>query len=162
MKDIKKIEIDIIVDQNTPIYNKFNSNQLSDELSDYIYNQCKGLPTNSNITLKIISSFKITNEEKDKIVDCIRQNYGICIKENLIKLRFEHAKELLMLVTGIFLLIISSLFNSFISSIIGEIISIFGCVVIWEIAYNIFFIETEIRIKNKRFRKLTEAKIEFI
>ena len=99
--------------------------------------------------------------EKNQIIDLLRENYGIDIKENLIKLRFEHAKELLMLTIGTFLIFISIIFNSFISNIIGEIISIFGCVIIWEIAYNIFFVETHIRMENKRLKNLTEAKINF-
>ena len=42
-----------------------------------------------------------------------------------------------------------------------EVISIFGCVTVWEVAYNIIFVETRIREDNKRLKKLTEIKINF-
>ena len=44
----------------------------------------------------------------------------------------------------------------------GESVRIFGCVIIWEIAYNIFFIETSTRIENHRLERLKKSKITFI
>lgn len=161
MEKKEKLEINITLNENTQIYNPFSENKLSDNLSEYIYSQCKGTPTKAKITLNINHHVKLNDEEKNQMIDSIRENYGVDIKENLIKLRFEHAKELLMLTIGTIFIIISSLLNSFVSPIVGEIISIFGCVIIWEIAYNIFFVETGIRIKNKRLKNLTEAKINF-
>lgn len=34
----KKLNIEIILTKETKIYNEFNNNQLSDNLSNYIYN----------------------------------------------------------------------------------------------------------------------------
>jgi len=157
----KKLNIEIILTKETKIYNEFNNNQLSDNLSNYIYNQCKGVPSGTNISLNINHNFEINEEEKNKLIDCIRENYGLDIRENLLKLKHEHQKEIVFILLGSILLLISYFFNYIHTPLIGEIISIFGCVVIWEIAYNIFFIETKIRLQNKRLKKITEAKINF-
>lgn len=161
MEKKKKLEIEISLSENSQIYNEFNDNQLSDELSNYIYNQCKGKPVRKNIVLNINHKFKMNEEDKIKLINSIRENYGIDIKENLLKLGFEHVKEIILIVLGSLLLLISNFFNYVDSPIISEIISIFGCVIIWETAHNIFFLETEIRLANKRLKKLTNAKINF-
>lgn len=161
MKNKENIKIEIELNEESKIYNEFNNNQLSDKLSNYIYNQCKGISNISDIELNINHSFKMTEEEQIKLIDAIRANYGIDVKENLIRIRQEHFKELLFLILGILLLIFSNLFNYINASLIDEVISIFGCVTVWEVAYNIIFVETKIRLQNKRFKKLTEIKINF-
>ena len=160
MKEKKQLQIEILLTEETQIYNTFNYNQLSEELSNYIYNQCKGTPSNADLILNINHNFEISDEEKTKLVDSIRENYGLDIKENLLKLKYEHIIEIFFIILGALLLITSNLFDCF-QPIIGEVISIFGCVSIWEMAHNIFFVETKIRMQNKRLRKLTEAKINF-
>ena len=161
MRNKETIKIEIELNEKSKIYNEFNNNQLSDELSNYIYNQCKGISNISDIELNINHNFKMTDDEQIKLVDAIRANYGIDVKENLIRIKQEHFKELLFLMLGILLLIFSNLFNYINASLVDEVISIFGCVTIWEVAYNIIFVETKIRLQNKRFKKLTEIKINF-
>lgn len=160
MKNRKRLEIEITLNKNTQIYNTFNNNQLSDELSNYIYNQCKGTSTKTNINININHTFKINNEEKIKIIDAIRANYGIDIKENILTIKHEHIKEMILLLIGSILLILSNILVSK-AALLGEIVSIFGCVIIWEIAYNIVFVETTTKIENQRLERLKKAKIIF-
>ena len=100
----KNIKIEIELNETSKIYNEFNNNQLSDELSNYIYNQCKGVYNLSNIELNVNHNFKMTEEEQLKLVDAIRANYGIDVKENLIRIKQEHLKALLFLILGILLI----------------------------------------------------------
>ena len=51
MQNKKRLEINIFIKNNTKIYNQYNENQLSDELSNYIYNQCKGTKVKTNINI---------------------------------------------------------------------------------------------------------------
>lgn len=156
-----KLNIEIEITENTEIYSSYNSKQLSEQLSNHIYNQCKGESSKKNMVLNINHSFKMNDDEKTKLVDAIRANYGIDIKENLLKIRYEHIKEIFFIILGVLLLIISNFFDYIHTPLIGEIISIFGCVSIWEVAYNIIFVETQIGVENRRLKKLTEAKINF-
>lgn len=161
MQNKKRLEINIFIKNITKIYNQYNENQLSDELSNYIYNQCKGKHAIKNINLNINHDFDINNEEKIKLINTIRENYGIDIKENLLKMKHERIKEIILFFIGVLLIIFSKLFNYINGEIMGEIISIFGWVAVWEIAYNLIFAKTKIIIENKRLKKLTEAKIIF-
>lgn len=161
MKIKKRIEIDITLSNKNEIFNPFNKDQLSDELSNYIYNQCKGKPIKNNISINIMHSFEIKNEEKKEIVDAIRSNFGIDIKENTLRLKYELLVEFILILIGSVLIITSNYFDNLHALILGEIISIFGCVIIWEVAYNLIFTDTKTLIENKRLKKLTKAKISF-
>ena len=161
MKNKETIKIEIELNDQERIYNEFNKNQLSDNLSNFIYSQCKGISNKQNIELVINHNFKMNEEEKIKLVDAIRANYGIDVKENLLKIKQEHIKEFFFLLLGIILLVFSNLFNYIKAPLVDEVIYIFGCVSVWEVAYNIIFIETKIREDNKRLKKLTEIKINF-
>lgn len=158
----KQTLINITLTEETEIFNPFNNEQLSDGLSNYIYSQCKGTNAKNNIVINISHDFSLSNEEKKIIVDAIRANFGIDIKENILRLKYEFLIELILILCGSILLIIAKLFDKINSLLIGEIISIFGCVAIWEVAYNIIFTDIKTLIENKRLKKLTKAKINFI
>ncbi len=157
----KRLEIDITLNKNTNVFNEFNSNQLSEELSNYIYSSCKGYSTSKNITINIFHDYEIKDDEKHKIIDAIRANYGIDIRENNIKFRYEITTEIILILIGSIFIILSQIIDNLNFLLLDEIISIFGCMIIWEVAYNIIFNNTRIYIENKRLKKITEARIIF-
>jgi len=156
----EKLNINITIDKNTQIFNPYNNEQLSDELSNYIYNSCKGIPTKQNIKINIIHNYKLNEQEKKEIIDGIRSNFGIDIKENILQFKYDLGLELLLILLGTILLILAKLLKND-TYILQELISIFGCVMIWEAAYNFIFKDIKASIENKRLKKLTEAKINF-
>lgn len=157
----EKLNINITLNKNTEIFNPYNKEQLSDELSNYIYGCCKGYSNNRNIKINIIHNHEIDEEGKIKIIDAIRSNFGIDIKENILNIRYELGLELLLILVGTILLITSKLFHLLNTIVIDDIISIFGWVLIWEAAYHFVFVDIKKMIENKRLKKLTEAKIYF-
>lgn len=157
----EKLNIDITLEKNTQIFNPFNKEQLSNELSNYIYNCCKGTTIKKNIKINIIHNYEINEKEKQEIIDAIRSNFGIDIQENILQIQYEITIELLLIIIGTFLLIASKGFHILNTLIIDEVISIFGWVMIWEAAYHFLFVDIKKMIENKRLKKLTEAKINF-
>jgi len=155
----EKLNINITLEKHTQIFNPYNKNQLSDELSNYIYNSCKGTPTKKNIKINIIHNHEIKEEEKKEITDAIRSNFGIDIQENILHFKYDLGLELVLILIGSILLILSKLLTN--TYVLQELISIFGCVMIWEAAYNFIFQDIKKTIENKRLKKLTEAKINF-
>ena len=103
----EKIKIDITIKKETEIFNPFNNNQISDELENYIYSQCKGSPINKNIKININHDFEITEKEKEKIIDGIRANFGIDIKENILYLKYHFAVETILIILGSLFIITS-------------------------------------------------------
>lgn len=157
----QKLNINITLDKNTQVFNPYNKEQLSNELSNYIYSCCKGIPTKKNIKINILHSHELKEEEKQKIIDAIRSNFGIDIQENLLQIQYELSLEILLIFIGTILLITSKVFHNLNAFVIDEVISIFGWVMIWEAAYHFLFVDIKKFIENKRLKKLTEAKINF-
>lgn len=157
----EKIEINVTINKETEIFNPYNKEQISDELSNYIYNQCKGSPINKNIKIKINHNFEIKENEKKEIIDAIRSNFGIDIKENILYLKYHFAIETILIIIGSIFIVASRLIDALNTILIDEIVSIFGCVMIWEVAYNIIFADIKILIQNKRLKRLTKSKINF-
>ena len=90
----------------------------------------------------------------------IRHNYGIHVREHLIHLKYNNLRALFLSIIGLILICISKIINkSF--DFIGEVLLIIGWVVFWEASYNYIFYDSKRRIKIKRFKKLTECKINF-
>ena len=157
----EKLNINITINKETQIFNPYNNEQLSDELSNYIYSSCKGTPTKKNIKINIIHNYEIKEEEKQEIIDAIRSNFGIDIKENILHFKYDLGLEFLLIIIGTILLVFSKLLTIVDTYILQELISIFGCVMIWEAAYSFIFQDIKTTIENKRLKKLTEAKIYF-
>ena len=157
----EKLNINITLDKNTQVFNPYNKEQLSDELSNYIYNSCKGTPSKKNIKINIIHKHEIKEEEKKEIIDAIRSNFGIDIQENILQIQYELSLELLLIFIGTILLVTSKIFHNLDAFVIDEVISIFGWVMIWEAAYHFIFVDIKKLIENRRLKKLTEAKINF-
>ena len=153
----EKLNINITINKETQLYNPYNKEQLSDELSNYIYSSCKGTPTKKNIKINILHNHKLEDEEKREITDAIR----IDIKENLLNIQYDLSLEILLIALGTILLITSKVFHNLNAIVIDEVISIFGWVMIWEAAYHFLFVDIKKMIENKRLKKLTEAKINF-
>ena len=157
----EKLNINITLDKDTQVFNPYNKEQLSDELSNYIYSSCKGSSSKKNIKINILHNHNIKEEEKKEIIDAIRSNFGIDIKENILHIQYELGLELILILIGTILLTTSKLFHLLDTIVIDEVISIFGWVMIWEAAYHFLFVDIKKMIENKRLKKLTEAKITF-
>ncbi len=156
------INIPVFIANKADIVNKFNDDTLSDELSTYIYEECKGYPVNSKIEIDIETNFPLTNEVKNTIVDLIHANYGILVKENLIYQKRKRMSELSMFILGLILVFSAQLVgnNGFI--LLDEIILIMGWVFIWEFSYSIFFYDIKRKVEINRYRQLSKCKIKFL
>ena len=152
--------IDVILTKDSKIYNEFNNSKLSSELSNYILEQSKGIPLKSIIILNINSYFYMEKEEKQKLVNEIRENYGLDIKENLIKLKYEVIKQVIMLLIGLILSFISNLVSNN-NYLISQFFYIFGWLIIYESISGLIFSNIKTMYQNKKYKKLINAKITF-
>lgn len=156
------ININVIINDFNDVCNKFNNMILSEDLSKYIYDECKGKSLKSNVKINIKSLSKLNNNQKNKIVDMIRSNYGIDIKENMLYIKQTNIKGIILFIIGILLIIIYNILSNFNLASLSEIVLIISWVMIWEAVYNYIFLETQKIIENKRLKKLTNCKIKFI
>ena len=99
-------------------------------------------------------------EEKQKLVNEIRENYGLDIKENLIKLKYEVIKQVIMLLIGLILSFISNLVSNN-NYLISQFFYIFGWLMIYESISGLIFSNIKTMYQNKKYKKLINAKITF-
>ena len=75
MKNDKEV-VKVYVDNLEDIFNKFDNNDISDELANYIEQRCSRTAKNS-MEINIITKEELDNEQKDKLVTAIRSHYGL-------------------------------------------------------------------------------------
>lgn len=155
MKDI----IEITLKHREDYINKFNKKRISKELNDYIIEECRGIDLKNNIELHINTNFKMNEEEKNNLVDMIRENYGLDIRDIEELLKKLYIVNVIMIFLGILLLVIWFVILSI--PILSEFVLIVGWLLIWEGLNNIMYQSVKNMIKIKRRKKLTSCKITF-
>lgn len=159
-KEIKYI--DITLDNMDDASSIYNDDILNEELSDYILKQTMGIFPKQKVIIKIKPLFEINQSEKEKLVDMIRKNYGIDIRESLIRRKYELIKKIILMLVGTVFILASELLESNGIMLMPEIFLIISWVAIYEAIYSFIFVDTKEMIKTKRLKKLTNCKIEFI
>lgn len=159
-KEIKYI--DITLDNMDDASSIYNDDILNEELSDYILKQAMGIFPKQKVIIKIKPLFVINQSEKEKLVDMIRKNYGIDIRESLIRRKYELIKKIILMLVGTVFILASELLESNGIMLMPEIFLIISWVAIYEAIYSFIFVDTKEMIKTKRLKKLTNCKIEFI
>lgn len=153
--------IDIIIKDKEDIYNNFNSSKLSSELGNYIYNQSVGYPIKEDLRINIKIEDELTKNEKNDIVDMIREYFGLSIRETLIYYKYNNFKKMVLFILGIILIYISHFVGTINDFLISEVFLIIGWVAIWEVFENILLVESKKKFKLKQLKKLVKCKISF-
>ena len=156
-----KKEIIIVINEKSQLYNPFNNSQLSDELREYIYNQIKGISFKTDIFISVYHNYEMSIYDKKKLVNEIRESFGLDIRENYISNKFESYKRTVLLILGMLLLTLSHLFTADYLYLINQFFGISGWIMIWEYIYSLIFFNLKIRYDNKRYDKLVRSKIYF-
>lgn len=157
MKNI--ININVLLNEEDDMYHKYNKETLNPELGKYMYDECLGYSLKNEIIINIKANFDMDKELKNKLVSLIRSNYGLEVREQLIYSKYTNIKTIIFFTIGILFLIINQVLNA---NFISEVFLIIGWLGIWDTLEQICFVDTKKRVKIKRLKKLTKAKINFI
>lgn len=153
--------IEININNYEDIIEKFDNDKLSRELADFIYNQYTAFSINQNIEINIRTTFDLTENQEQEIVDMIHRHFGLETQKNILTFKYKTKYQVLLFLIGIFLIALSNI--TFISdlSTIHEILLIFGWVAVWELIYDIMFVDMKENIKRKRYKKLSKVKVNY-
>ncbi len=151
--------IEITLNGKEDYLNKYNEKRISKELNDYILEECRGIDIKNDVAIHINTNFEMNEEEKNNLVDMIRENYGLDISDIEELLKKLYIIDAIMIVLGILLLVVW--FISLSMPILSEFILIVGWLLIWEGINNIMYQSVKNAIKIKRRKKLTNCKIVF-
>ena len=112
----------------------------------------------NKVVININCKENISDLEKQDMIDIIRRNFGIQVKDLLYTYEKEQDKKAILLVVGIALII---LYYTGFASILKDVILMFGWLAICSSVYGLIFSSTEIYVKIKRLKNLSKARIYF-
>lgn len=151
-------EILVNLNKKRDFYNKFSNVKINEKLSEYIYNESLEGDYKNKVIINISCREKITDEEKQNMIDIIRRNYGIQVKDLLFTYEREQDKKAILLVVGIALIIVY--YTGFVS-ILKDVVLMFGWLAICSSVYGLVFSSTRSYIKIKRLKNLSKARVYF-
>ena len=154
--------IEISFDEKDDYINQFNENKLSNYLSNYILDECKGKSLANRITLNVKVNFKMSSKEKEEYKKMIHENYKSDLSEYMLILKYSNLKKMIVFFAGIILIYLHYFKDISNNKVISEVILVIGWVAIWEAAYTWLFENSKNRVKIKRLKQLTKCKINFI
>ncbi len=158
----KETIIEISFDEKDDYINQFNENKLSNDLSNYILDECRGKSLANRITLNVKVNFKMSSKEKEEFKKMIHENYKSDLEEYMLILRHSNLKKMIVFFIGIILIYLHYFKDISDNKVISEVILVIGWVAIWEAAYTWLFENSKNRIKTKRLKQLAKCKINFI
>lgn len=132
------MNIDINLADKKMIHHRFNNETLNPELANYIYDECIGFTKDTDIEINICAEETLNSDDKNNIERLIRNYFKQEIKEDKIRKKHLTLYYTFITVIGVIFLVSSFLITE---TFIKEVSSIIGWVALWEIIYNIFFVE---------------------
>lgn len=154
-----KIEIvNVKVDDINDLFNKFDDEDISDELACYIENRCSRTMKNKML-IKVYTEEELNDEIKDKIVTAIRSHYGIENKFLAIEIQKLHRVNIYYFIAGVLTIFGANILP--IGKFIPDIIDVLGGFIIYESAFNLLFTDNELDLKSYRATKIEKSRIEF-
>jgi len=154
---MKKI-INIYLKDSNDYKNQYNEEILSYELSNYILEELKGIDTKQKIEFNVSTAFEISEQEKNILVDMIRNNFGADISEIMNIAKKQRMIDYLILIISVILIIISFLLQS---KLLAEFVLILGWVLLGESICNFLYKGMEIKHKVLRRKQIVNAKMIF-
>lgn len=153
--------IEININNNEDIFNKFNKEQISNELANYILTSSKKFLTSSNIKIVIFQKVEMGKEEQNKVVHAIKEHFSLLASEKTKNLKLNNDKTFVLLGIGLSLIVLSDFCSKIINVLIPELFLIVGWIAIWEMINSIFVSNNENKLERTIAKKISECEIEF-
>lgn len=158
---MRRLNIEVDISEKKYFVSKYNDKTLAPELREYIINELVGYNLDSKVRINIVTKFELTGVEEEKYKEIIKKEFRESISELKSETLASDKMKLIMFCLGIMFIISSYFMNSFFGGIPGEILMIFGWVVMWEVAYAIFFTDAKRKRKIKRYKQILNSEIVF-
>lgn len=153
--------IEVNIKNYEHVLEEFSTNILSQSLADFIFNQYLVFPLGKKITIKFKSEEPLTEEEQKSLVYMIRSYYGFELKKLHFYMKDNLFRQTLLFLIGTIIIMFANFSGLNDSNTIKEILIIIGWVFVSECILNFVFNDSKRKFKMKKYKALTEAKIEF-
>lgn len=150
--------INVDINKRSDFYSKYAKDRLRSDLVDFILEECNGENYKNRININIYSTIKLSDDEKNFMMDTIRRTYGLRVQDMMYYNEKSKNKKTILLLFGIVLII---LYYCSVVSILREIILILGWLAIWESVYGLIFDTHRDFVRVTRLRALSKARVYF-
>ncbi len=157
---MNKFKIIINLDDKDDFFSKYNNTKLSPSLADYIVGETIGKPFKSSFELVIKHSFELSIEEMSMLKKILINSFYSDIKDFNLNLNSERLKQFILFLIGIAFIALNY-FARLYNIVLSEVISIASWVFIWEVIYDICFVNSEQKNKYKRLKQLAKSDVIF-
>lgn len=144
--------------KKSEFYHHFNNTELSKEVAEYLLDKTGDVRFKQVCHIKINVLDKITEAEKEKMVDTIRKHFGLQVRSGLVFTDIETTRMIILFLIGVIFLILSYLIQADLE-LLSEIFLIVGWVGIWESIYRFIFDNVKMKINVKRNKYIANANI---
>lgn len=152
------MKIDIFLENKNSVFHPFSVTTLNPELASYIYDECIGKKKNTPIQIEITSNDKLTEEDKELIEALIKNHFIHEIEEEKIKDKKSIILYIILCFIGCLFIFLALLTDKV---FLSEIFNILGWLSIWELVYDILFVESKDNIKMYRYKEIVKSEIIF-
>lgn len=136
--------------------------ELSDEICSYIEEIAYMIPINADIVLEIHSP-ELKEEQKEKIMKSIKNNYGIEIDDIDYEIMLANRRSIVLIAVGIILLVVNILVDKYIhNSFLSNFISVVWWVAIWDMVELQTLDRSENKSRRLNYQQLYDAEITFV
>lgn len=150
--------INIHIQSKDDYKNKYNQNILSYQLSNYILEETKGINVKEKIKFNITSDFDMKIQERNDLIDMIRNNFGADIGEIINQSKKQQLANILLLLISSILIILSSIISI---QILAQFILILGWILLGEAICNFLYKNIDYKYQVSRRKQIVNAKIFF-
>lgn len=158
---MEKIYIDLNVRDKKYFVSKYNDEVIDPELSTYINSYMIGNDIRKKVVINIKSKFELSDVEKDKYVKIIKKEFSENVDELNEESKKANERKLLILLLGILFITLSYLIDSSLGHIFSQVLTVFGWVALWEIAYAVLFGDAKRKRSLARYKQLLNCDILF-
>lgn len=153
--DTMKNKIEIYINNEEDLLEKYNHKLVSQELIDYIISKSKNYFKEDDVVLVVENKTKYNDENVEKLI-----KNGLKFElQNSTKIKdLNNIKQVILILLGILFLFLSTLIDD---SILKEVFIIIGWFPVWEAMDIEFFTDVKEKRKRRIINKLLESKIEF-
>lgn len=142
--------IKLDIETKEDLYERYNKNEVTESLINYIIESTRRIPKNETIQIIINKNKSI----KDNCTELIKKGLKTKYNQNIYKKKSNDKKQLFMLLGGIIALILTTILGD---TIFKEISLIGGWVLIWETIDSDLFEDSQTKKENKLIQKLIDS-----
>ena len=158
-----KAVIPVLLEDVNDLFMKhdYKRKELSHDVSTYIEEIANMIPISMDIVIEFHCP-EISEEEKEKYTNCVRNNYGMEIDDTDYEIAKINFKSIIYGTIGLAILIINLLTEKYIGEVLSNFICVVWWVAIWEMVELLTIEKSRLKWERLNYQQLYDSEITFV